>query len=49
MRGVQSEFEVIKQGVAHLQTFDSELKQVFTKVERVYFEDRLSTKQQTSY
>ena len=38
-KGIRSEFEIVKQGAAHLQAFDGELKQVFTKVEKVYFKE----------
>ena len=37
MRGIQAEFGQLKQEVIHLQNFNGEIKQVFTKIETTYF------------
>lgn len=37
LNGIRVEFEKVKQGALHLQSFDRELTQIFTKVEQTYF------------
>lgn len=37
LNGIRVEFEKVKQGALHLQSFDRELTQIFAKVEQTYF------------
>ena len=46
MNGIKAEFVQIKEGVNHLQKFNGEIKQIFTKVETTYFTE---TKKNTSF